>query len=416
MPGRRQPQRIPPPIDHGPERLEAEAVLREFPNDLGLALWKTVRGVRLWANLPAEERATAFPAQAYQRRMELVGGLAADPELGRDLGELAEMLRGPMDPESVAQACARLHSWANERESPGTALEFAQAAAYASPRDSAHARAVARIALELGDFARAETWYRQALTISRQARDWQQFAAAFRGLGIVYTARGNYPLARKYAIRSLRVATRHSLRAQVAEANHQLTVLAMELKRGDTLRYARAAMEAYGPGHAWLPALGHDVANYWMSRGYFGPALEVFRRMPRELGTPAQRANGAANLARAAAAMGDMVAYREGVEWADRVLTDPRAQRRAAVPLLNLGRAALLLGDWELAQRHAERASQLARDTGEAAALLEIDAFIESIPSERRASSAASPVRKVPSGVEELAADLSLALRTVEAS
>ena len=68
MTGRRQPQRIPPPIDHGSERIDAELVLREYPGELGVALWKTVRTVRLWTALRPEARGSAFRPGAYERR------------------------------------------------------------------------------------------------------------------------------------------------------------------------------------------------------------------------------------------------------------------------------------------------------------------------------------------------------------
>jgi protein involved in temperature-dependent protein secretion len=132
--------------------------------------------------------------------------------------------------------------------------------------------------------------------------------------------------------------------------------------------------------------------------------------MPRDLGSPSQRLNSAANLARAAAGAGEMATYREGLELADRILADPRAQPRAADALLTLGRAALLSGDWDLADHFAERAARLARERGEGVAALQVEAVVEAIRAERLAGSAPKPVRDVPRAVEELAAELSAAL------
>jgi hypothetical protein len=410
MSGRRQPQRIPPPIDHGSERIDAEPVLREHPGDLGLALWKTVRSVRLWTDLPAEARAAAFDGAAYERRMALLRSAVADAGLRADLELAAAVLRGEANAGEVAEACRRVANWAFE-EATGTALHFIQAAAFASPMDASLAWRVATIARSRAEYAWSETWCRQTMSVARRTRDWKHFVFALIGLSMVQTARGNLPMARKSAHRALRVARRHSLREMTGYAYTALLGVTHASKPREMERNARGALEAFGPGHPWLPALAHNVAGLWMEQGYFGAALTVFLRIPHDFGPPDVRLGIGANTARAAAAVGDLRSYREARDRCEVLLAHPRAQQSAAVSLINLGRAALQAGEWDYAEDAAERAGRLAAERGQSQEVLSAESLSEAIRADRRAGAATPGARTaIPTAVEQLAADLSAAL------
>ena len=282
MSARRQPHRIPPPIDRSNETLDAELLLREFPDEVGLALWKSVRSVRLWTDLPPEERDRAFAPQAHERREGTLRALTLDSAVVEDLQRMATVLRGgKSEATEIAEACRRVSEWAEGARSTATALEFAQAAACVSPRDATLAYRVAELARERQEYARAETWYRQAIAIARQTRDRKMFGESFLGLGLAYLGRGNYAPARKSFIRALRIGKRYSLRSTIATAYHELTAIAIRTQKpGEVVRYARAALTAYGSDHPLLPSLAHDVAVFWRARGYVAPADEVLHALP----------------------------------------------------------------------------------------------------------------------------------------
>jgi hypothetical protein len=127
---RRQPQRTPPPVTSGSEALEGDAVLQEQDGDLALCLWKTVRSVRLWAELSPELQPRAFTPRSHPERIEQIGRLTIDADLRDALEASAEVLRGgPAQAATVADACSRVCRWAVDRGRTGTAPEFVQAAA-----------------------------------------------------------------------------------------------------------------------------------------------------------------------------------------------------------------------------------------------------------------------------------------------
>jgi hypothetical protein len=412
MRGRRQPQRIPPPIDHGSERIDAEPVLLEYPGEMGVALWKTARAVRLWTQVQPDLRATAFRPDAYERRMALVERVVTDAELRAELEIAAGVLRGEdVLPDQVADACARISDWALAVSCTGTAIQFIQAAAFMRPTDASLAYRTARVAAIRTEHARAETWCRHTMVVARASRDWHYFVFALLVLGNLSQLRGNLPMGRRLAQRAVRVAKRHSLRETLGYAYTSLVGLTPYSKPREVERYARGALETFSPGHPWLHATAHNLAIQWMDAGFFEAALTVFRGIPRDFGRMDEHLGIAANLARAAAAVGDMESYLEARARCERLLEHPATRQSAASSLVNLGRAALLAGDWDYAEACAARAGRLARELGHGREVLSAEALSDSVQAERLAGSVPRPdILAAPPAVAQLAADVVAAL------
>ena len=416
MSGRRQPQRIPPPIAHGIERIDAEPVLREYPGALGMVLWKTVRSVRLWTELTPEARRAAFAAGSHERRLALVEAATENVELRSNLRITAGVLRGDAVAEEVAEACFNISEWAFTAGGAGTALEFIQAAALADPLKALFAYRVSVYSASRGEYARAETWARQTMSAGRRTRDWKHFVYGLLSLAMIYRWRGNLPLSRKTMHRAVKVALRHSLRETAAYAYTGLLGSIEPTRTAEINRYARAALKAFGPGHHYLPGLAHNVAMTWMETGYFGPALRVFRRIPHDFARPEGRLGIAANMARAAAAAGDLQTYRETRERCEVLLKHPAARISASVSLINLARAALLAGDWDYAEGATERARLLALELGQAQEVMSAEALADALRSERLVGSRPrNDLPESPAPVEQLAEELSAALETAGA-
>src|SRR5215213_2889920 len=74
-------QRVPPALTRGSERVDGISILDEVSGDLGLLLWRSARNVTLWAETPAEQRATLFPDDAARSRIVDLARADVHPEL-----------------------------------------------------------------------------------------------------------------------------------------------------------------------------------------------------------------------------------------------------------------------------------------------------------------------------------------------
>ncbi len=368
MSRRRQPHRIPPPISHGSETLDAEVILHEIPDEVGLHLWKTVRSVRLWGELPAEDRPAAFDGDAYTNRIVRLRALPIDQDLRESLETAATVLRGDsVHIEAVVTACRLLASWADDQGALGTALEFTTAAALLMPTDAELVHTVAWLARRRGEYARAESWYRQAIAVSRRTHDWISLAGSYLGLGATFLQRGSHSAARQTLVRGIRAATRHSLWEERALLSHELARVAMRSERpAEAVRSGRAAFEAFGSGHPRLPQLAADLGIYWVRSGHFAEGRQVLDAIdPAELG-PDQRLGRAAAVARASAALGDTRSFEAAWKEAEPLLEAQAANRDSALACLDLARAAGAAGEEQRMRSAAERASRAAEVRGDA--------------------------------------------------
>lgn len=372
--------RTPPAILHGGEAFEAAAVLDEMREPLGVLLFQVARDVYLWGITPPEQRAGLFEPGAEERLAAALREADADFQLESALLELVRMVGAPSvaEEEQVALACQHVAHWADLHGHLATAIAYAQGAAVVLPADAAASYAVGRLARRRAEYARAETWYRRAVALGRQSGDWGSYSMAFSGLGTLYMQRGNLPMARRFHLRALRSARRHSMRALHGSALHDLFVLAAQTRQPDEAeRMARQAFEMYGPDHPRLVFLAADVAYFWMERGRFAPALTVFQSLVHHLQRQEDRVFALANMARAAAGAGRRRLFEQAWDevW-DRV---SRAQylENAATVMMELAHGAAMLGEYDRAERAAERAVAVARERGEAKVLLRAESVLD---------------------------------------
>jgi tetratricopeptide (TPR) repeat protein len=402
---------------HGGESLEGVQVLDEVQGPLGLLLWETYRDVALWALVEPEERGGLFAADALPVRMAALEAAGADASLEPALRAAAEVLRDPstaQEPE-VTAACRKAAEWAEARGLLATAVTLATGAALASPADASAAFRVGQIARERGENNRAETWFRRAVGLGRQAKDWASYSEAFLGLGNLYKLRGNYPAARRFHIRGLRAARRHALRDIQARALHDLFCIAVQTgPPHEAQDLATLAFRAYGPRHPRLPALSHDVAYFWMEQGRFAPALEVFRAVLPHITSSRERLLVAANAGRAAAGIGDRAGYESAWETVWGASAEWERAPRAAQALLELARGGATLREWSRAERAAEAARDLGQRTGANQVVIESEAVLDNAR-RKGAVQFGEPVALGESGMEaeDLAADLVRSLARV---
>lgn len=408
----KRPHRVPPPLTLETESLDGMQVLRESPNDLGLLLWQTIRAVELWAALPEAERPEAFAAGAYGERVSSIRTWDLPVEVVEPLAAAASVLRGA-DAGKVVTAMRELAGWAEGAERPGTALAAMRAAAKCAPADAELAFETGRLAWANQQRPLAEMWFRQALTLSRRAGDRATLARSYLALTHVMVDRGSAPLARKMAIRAVRVAERHSLQELRGPAHHGMAAIAVtEGDQRAAVHHARLAMRHYDPGHPRLPMLALDLAYGWMLRGYFAVAADVFGALTAHVHRPRERMFLFANLARAAAGSGDLPRFEEAAAEV-RVLAEAPGNRRWEVDaLLEVAHGELLLARYEAAGPLLEQV----REGAEAAAKHQVrhqaEALLQALASERAAEEFRQRHRRrtAPRQISALAGDLADAL------
>ncbi|MBW3571729.1 MAG: tetratricopeptide repeat protein [Gemmatimonadetes bacterium] len=412
-PRRRWRWHVPPALVHGGESLEGAQVLDEVQGPLGLLLWETYRDVALWAATDPELREGLFAAGAAAARRAAMDAAGADPALERALRGAAVVLADPAgaQEQEVMAACRQAADWAEQRGLLATAVTLATAAALASPAHAGAAFRVGQIARRKGEGARAETWFRRAVGLGRQAKDWLSYSEAFLGLGNLYKQRGNYPAARRFHIRGLRAARRHALRDVQGRALHDLFTIAVETSPpAEAEELARLAFRAYGPRHPKLPVLAHDVAYFWMSQGRFEPALEVFRAVLPHLHDTGERILCAGNVGRAAGAVGNRAVFDEAWEQVWGAQGEWEKQALAPQALLELAHGASSLRDWARAERAAETARELGQRRGSGQVVIETDAVLDAARRKRGLEQPAASA--AAEDTQDLAADFVRSLRT----
>jgi hypothetical protein len=409
--------RTPPPLTRGSESLEGMEILREVGGEVGILLWQAYRNVMFWAAAEQGERGRLFSAEAGRKRQAELGEARIGEELAGPLAAIAEMLVAPdsTSGEAVAQACTGIARWAEEQGHLNTALAYTQAASVAAPRNARLSLAVGKLARRRGEAARAETWFRHTVMISRQIGDWESYSRAYIALGNMLIARGNLPAAGRMHIKALRAARRKGLQQIQGMALHDLFVIADEMGRDEQAEeYARQAFRAYGSGHPSLLGLAHDIAYFWMQRGYFSQALEVFQRIEPSVTEPRVRLMLTANIARAAAGVGNRELFRKAWTQVYRMVKDPELHGAVANSTLELALGAASLGEWDRAEQAGQEALDSAVRLGQSKVRFRAEALMESISSGRNAA-ARTESRRAPAKVDSMANDLLRSLSAVPA-
>ncbi len=377
-PSRRQ--RVPPALTRGLEPFDGLAVLEEVPGDLGVLLWRSARNVALWAATPLEARARLFDRSAAETRRGEIARISPEAELLAPLLVVLTLLQTPgrVDLSRLVNACRRLALWAEQHGALGTALEFAQAAALAAPETAALAFNVGRLARRRAEYDRAESWYTRAIVQGRQTRDWRSYALAFSGMGNLHQQKGNFPLARRAHLRSLRAARRHALPELLGDAYHALFLVDVETGNcNHTDALAAEAFHAYGPHHPKLPRLAYDVAYHWTRRGVYPGAARVTEALLPHFEAPAERALVLGLMAWAGAGAGEPATFMRARMALDDVLAAGRAEDSAARALHSVARGAACLGDWAQAAEAPETALRVANERREGKWVIEAEAALE---------------------------------------
>jgi tetratricopeptide (TPR) repeat protein len=367
-----------------PEPFEGVSILREVPQDLGLALYQVFRDLLLWAMVPEDRRPHLFATDAALRRDLLIQAAAAPPHLRGDLEVLSTVLRRDwrVEPAAVTGAALRVSRWAADLKATRTALMFAQAASAASPQLAPASLEVGRVAADCGRFTVAETWLRRAVGLARRAQDWESYSEALIVLSRLYSQHPSAPdaaRARATALTAARMARRHGLRLSGARARLQLSVLTLAAgNASEAEEHARRAFRLYSRQHPDAPAALHLVAESMLAQRQRMPeAIQLLQKVLPHRRTSRERFGTLMILIRAAARVRD----RQSLEssWSDALslIESLGDGEDAAGYLFQLASVAADALEHRRATEAARRALQLATERRDSRLVSQIRALIE---------------------------------------
>lgn len=343
---------IPPP----PPPLDRLHVLEQVESAAGLVLWRALVDVRLWASAPAERR-NLFHAPSVEVRERFALARAETPELAPALGTFALLLQAPeiVDEAQVADACAFVHRWADERGLVMTALLFAEAAADAQPHNPARANLAARNARRALLYERAGTWHLRAYKLAVRAKDEKEKVWALLGYGAMMKATGRFTEARRFFQRAARRAKGTGRRKEAGMAHHELMSIAVEVgdfRLGEV--HATAALSLYPQDHPRIPALAHDFAFALLRQHHYSAAFFLLERVVPLIRHPEEQAIVLSSLAWAAGGAGQTRRLTEAERAAAELVGIFAAY--ASATFLHIAEGWRACGEWERAERYAEAA------------------------------------------------------------
>ena len=386
----RAPRELVHPLSIPGAEVAGTEVLHELPPEAAAPALRILRAVLAWSFNPAD---AALDTAALARLEEQALARPDDP-LWSPLAVLAAQLaRGPAaERRELALACAAVADWALAEGAERTGLAFAEAAALAWPRNSRFAWLAGRLLRSRGRMKDAERWLRRAHRVSVWTDDWEGQARSMISLGNLFSDRGDLLRAMQVHGKVVVLAQRHGLQQFKAMAFHDLLVITTVLGRcRDAERYAKEALEAYGPAAEQMPTLAHDCAILWLKQAQYHRALPVYRALLPHFHEPADRLRVVANMAHAAAGCGDHELFESGWREAWSLVPLTEGSPALAAALFELACGAALMGNHTYAELAAARAMDAAQDRRESNIIMQSELFLQELRSGRASDERAAP-------------------------
>jgi tetratricopeptide (TPR) repeat protein len=335
--------------------------LEDLGDGLVRVLWRILRDVWLWSGANEEERGSILGGMTPDLLESWGDAREQVPELADAFGTFGMLRVAPrlVEPRQLADACARVVSWADARGLLRTATAFAEAGATADT-DSAVAANLAGAACRHAMLvSRASAWYFRAHRLATRHRQKREAIRALLGYGELMYGLGRYTEARRFYLRAARAAARTRRSQQAAVAFHDLMLMCTEAGAGEeALEHGSKALRIYPAYHRRLPAFGHDWAFLLTTRAHFSAAYEVLDLTMPLISRKADRALAWSALARAAAGSGYDARARAAETAALEIIGS--YPEHAAGTLVNLAEAARSLNLWERGAELARLAIQRA--------------------------------------------------------
>ena len=398
----------PPP----PQRtwLSEIRAVESLADPLDYVLWRALRNVGLWAGTEPEARGDLFGPLKPETRELMAEAQATTPELAGPLGMFGLVLESPqaIHPQSLAEACHRVHLWADERGLLDLACHFAEAAARVDSESPRRANLAGRMCRRADQPQHGTVWYERAHGLAIRAGDDGERIRALIWYGSLLKDLGLRDEARTWYERAARSAARRGRDRHAAEAHHDLMMLCAELGEHDAvIKHARRAIRLYPQQHPRLPYLAHDFAYALITRRFYSLARVLLSLLRHVI----VRADEEVLLYSTVCWANGGAGRREEFEAAEcRVLQHIELHDEYATPAcLHMASGARLLGDWQRAAEYAAQALKHAERRSDTLLLNEAVELVDQI-----AARVPGPREEVPADdepIQQLARSLSVRLR-----
>lgn len=368
---------------------ECADVLNDVPGDLGVLLWIGLRRVHLWLRLRDECEPTALEPAAETAATELTdpppatdskskpsapslvpvqeehsdlnAAIQHAPPLRDALHTFALLNQAPdlVRESQLVEACEHVSRWADQNEKLVTATYFAEAAAYLDRSDPARANEAGRLCRRAALDFRAAMWLYRAFGLGVQTKKRTQCTIALLRYGILLHHLCAYDEAEKYLEKAKRRAIRAGQRREAAAAHHELLGLAAEarsIENGE--RHVMEALWLYPRNHERLPLLVYDFTYLLCEKYLYSYAASLIPAVIERVRSPALQALVWGNAARAYAATGRRLQYKEAVEQAQELATKYHENASGALTMAAV--AAWISQDLERATAMALRGREVA--------------------------------------------------------
>lgn len=355
-------------------------VLAELDPEHGVLLFDLLRVVSTWAADAGETGWYDARVLLKWEKAILTGPL--DEHLRSAVGVCIGELLHPekSDARQLSLCCLQISEWALGRDAVETSLDFQRLAALVWPTNARLAYMTGRRYGRVCRFEEADIWLRRAARIARWYSDWEAFADALTSIGMLAYRQGNFPRARAFLDRALRVAKRRGLRRLEGEILHdRFTVAFISREKTDAEVFARKAYERYRPSHERLPALAYDLAYYWLTRGYAGRAMVVLVLLRPHFTDPVPQFQVLCASARAAGALGDSATVRALWIDANRLMDAASNSPVFGVAAIDLGYGAAHVGAWTEAEAAFLRAAEAAGARGQSEDSARAEAAVQAV-------------------------------------
>jgi tetratricopeptide (TPR) repeat protein len=352
-------------------------IVNELSTTLGVVLWQDARDVRLWLEVPPDERAALFPRTVAWVRTKRLAAKAQSPELADALDEIAVLREAPAEVSGarIAAAAEAVAVWAFSRELLQTAITYAELAAQLAPDTPHLANLAGRVTREAHEYDRAEAWFRRGIGAARAAGDKVELARGHLGYARLCKETDRAGDAAKHLRSGARLARRYGPLSLAAEAEHDAFALLLSRLPGqpaarlhagvkEAQARARQALQWYGKTHKRLPFFAIDVAQLCIFVGNYVGAARLLKFAMRLIEAPAAQAAISAMFAGALTGAGyahEAETYRRRA--VKRLERDPTYE---ALTRWHLADAERLARHWEPAREEALRALAVATATRDA--------------------------------------------------
>lgn len=343
---------------------EGYELFEEFPNELGLVLFRWFRDVRLWATSDRTAGQELFRESTSPDLLPRWASSDVDQQLCGVANVFADLVVFPAstDPDDVVRACMNVSTWADSENFTATAAAFMETAAWVRPLDADLAYRAGLLNRRNAAYGRSTLWYQRGIGVGRRTGNWPSYVDNYLGWGNLEIIRGRAGLARTLLLKGYKAAMKYNLRDLGARAQHELFMLAVQQDEYSiAYDHAMVALRLYPRDNPFFPYLVHDLAQTWVCQHYSSVALPLLIASRSVIAGHDMEI--AANIAGAAGLDGDRDQF--DAAWDEVALKTTKAIPRAASALISVAEGAFALRLTKQAIEIAERAGKFAHERGE---------------------------------------------------